>query len=567
MVSPVIPGAGGNTSVMPGSGGDLNTIIANALANLGNGGSTKGRQAVTYQDGSKGSFDPNTGTYYDANGAIVPDPQGKGALTFDQQYALATAPRSSSSTSYGVSDIGPNALANDAANRAATAQQEAAKLSAQLANYAAQIAQTEQQIAQAQQLYNFNVSKQGFADATSNATLANQAAQGVATQQAQIATLGIQMAQLQESHAAAQAQLNQTVALANASAQQAAAQFNSQMKFNVEQGNVQANQQKQTLLNTINQTVASEAANPGDRGQYAAYVLANQNKGFGQGDAGLANGANFLTPASLAPLQGSLEQKNQVAAQPDNPYTFTPVQAAQATAPVLPALDLSQVKMPTVQNFVGNVPAPNYGATGSTALQNLVNGVVPTSQNSTDFENRPTNPAETVAYQQAKGLPQWVIGSGLTQKADGGMVKGAYISGEAGPELNIPMGKGHALVINAEQMAKMKPAMVKQLKKMADGGVFSNGTVFPLGQGQDQTLARNFLSQATAAARAGTPFANGVLPTPVFASSPAFNPIVTQLLDSLNAQARGLPPGEYTRQAALLAPQGLNNVGAIGRTA
>jgi len=429
-----------------------------------------------------------------------------------------------------------------------------------------QIAQKNTELEQARVLQNFNVSKQGFADATSNATLANQAAQGIATQQAQIATLGVQLSQLQDTHNSAQAALNQTVALANQSAQNSANQFNSQMKFNVEQGNVQANAQKQTLLNTINGTVASEAANPGDRGQYAAYVLANQNKGFGQGDAGLANGANFLSPASLAPLQGSLEQKNQVAAQPDNPYSFTPIQAAQATAPVLPALDLSKVTMPTVQPFVSNVPAPNYnnvtlpGTTDTAATNPGAN--TGTTQNTGSLTQDQLN-----AMIRAQSPAGSAGATPLPQKASGGMVSGAYIGDEKGPEMHIPLGEGHAFVIDAKTLKKMKPGMIAQLKKMASGGVFSNGTVFPFGQGQDQSLAQNFLSQATSAARAGTPFAQGNLPTPVYVSSPGFNPIVTSLLDSLNAQARGLPPGEYTRQAGLLTPQGLNNVGAIGRTA
>jgi hypothetical protein len=78
--------------------------------------------------------------------------------------------------------------------------------------------------------------------------------------------------------------------------------------------------------------------------------------------------------------------------------------------------------------------------------------------------------------------------------------------------------------------------------------------------GQDTSAARSFLDLSSLNARAGTPWqGNGVLPTPVYASSPGFSPVVAQLLAGLRAQQSGLPADVFMQQAQALTPAGVTD--------
>ena len=96
---------------------------------------------------------------------------------------------------------------------------------------------------------------------------------------------------------------------------------------------------------------------------------------------------------------------------------------------------------------------------------------------------------------------------------------------------------------------------------MAYGDVFEG-----LGTDQDRTLSTAFQKETSDRARAGTPFAQGALPTSVYASSPGFNPDVAKLLASINAQATGQPADDYLRRSQLYQPTATRESG-VGRTA
>ena len=144
--------------------------------------------------------------------------------------------------------------------------------------------------------------------------------------------------------------------------------------------------------------------------------------------------------------------------------------------------------------------------------------------------------------------------------AKGGVANGAYISGERGPELNIPLGD-KTIVLNQKQM---KAAGIDLKKLMAGGNKpkqFADGGVFDQGWGNvtdpDRTLSMNFLNDALARARAGTPWQSGPLPTPVYASTPGFSPLVMQTLGSLTSMAQGIPTEYFQELAAKYRPSGV----------
>lgn len=149
----------------------------------------------------------------------------------------------------------------------------------------------------------------------------------------------------------------------------------------------------------------------------------------------------------------------------------------------------------------------------------------------------------------------------------GGIANGAYISGERGPELNIPIGD-KTIILNQKQMKAagidLKELMYGKPQQFAGGGIFDAG--WGNVQDADRTRAMQFLNDATARARAGTPFATGALPTPVYASSPGFSPIVTDVLGSLTSMEQGIPAEYFKELAARYRPTGVRE-SPIGRSA
>jgi hypothetical protein len=113
-------------------------------------------------------------------------------------------------------------------------------------------------------------------------------------------------------------------------------------------------------------------------------------------------------------------------------------------------------------------------------------------------------------------------------------------------------------------MNKMPSAPLNEISEMLNsmglgripGYAEGTGSVFGELPMQDTTDARNFLTKSLENALSNTPWTTANLPSAVYASTPGTDPVVAQILGSLNAQARGIPAQTFLRQASLLAPEG-----------
>lgn len=492
-------------------------------------------------------------------------PETSSGLTFEQQMALKQTP--SFSVSQSIAD--PQSIAI-----------QMQQLQLQQQQIDEQIRQNQANQAIANATLDFQKSKEAFAQETTNKTLAQQAK--VALQQNAVAVAGLQLQQagMVAQRDALQAQMAQQTALANfaaindaartnAASENDASKFNATMGFNVEQANRQAEIQRQAQLQQLAESVATAGADAGDRGKLAGLLLAN--RGWGEANTALAD-ADLRTTQSTAPLESLLRTREDVQNQPKNPFTYTPITAATynptlASAPNVSPLDLSRITIPQAGGGVsgggggGQMVAQSPQAVtdyGGNLLQALM-GAGASADSAGGF-------ASIAAQQAQAGVPQAEI-AGFPKAAHGGQMDGAYISGERGPEINIPLGNGQALVLNQQQAAQhgidIRQLMAAGQPNYQDGGVFSGfGNV----QDTDRTRSFDFLNQASGIARAGTPFAQGTLPTPVYASSPGFNPVVAKLLASISAQAQGIPADFWLSQASMYRPAGINER-AIARSA
>ncbi len=333
----------------------------------------------------------------------------------------------------------------------------------------------------------------------------------------------------------------------------------------------------------IGTKIGELAANPIDRGQEAATIL-------GMGGAwGMANRQSEITNDSLVPLQNALSSQQsamgdlgniqrmadtaQTAFNNYNPQTgvFPQQAAAPVAAPGAPPAP-SSAPLPSSQPVLppSAMTPPTPGTPNTTPPGLDLNLGQP------PLAPPPQGGITPDAF--IRPLPPGTL-PGL---ATGGDTEGAYISGEKGPEINIPSttNPGETVVINAEQ-AKHFGINLDKLAKYEAGGIFSlasktpqsnpvpvtAGSIYGAGGGNiDTSPARDFLTGALNRATAGTPFNASRLPAPVFASAPGFSPDVTKLLASLNAMAGLYSPEEYQRLAQVYAPQGITGTN-IGRSA
>jgi hypothetical protein len=398
-----------------------------------------------------------------------------------------------------------------------------------------------------------------------------EASRDLFTQQNSIANLQLNIAQMQQSRSNLQAQMDWNVEQLNTNALNEAMRFNTQQQFAVEQANVAAQQRRQEQLQSLARDISEAAKAPGDYGKLAALTLANT--GWGAPATAIGKGADLRTTQSLAPLESQLRTRQDVMAQPERPFTFTPITPSMAQRPVIAPLDLSQIKIPQIQQIqqiqqqpdikvmpTGVTLAPNaisQAAAVSPILGNLVGAL------GQGASSQSVNAALNAAIAAQQGGP-----TGYQGMAKGGVANGAYISGERGPELNIPLGD-KTIVLNQKQM---KAAGIDLKKLMSDSNKpkqFADGGVFDQGWGNvtdpDRTLSMNFLNDALARARAGTPWQSGPLPTPVYASTPGFSPLVMQTLGSLTSMAQGVPTEYFQELARKYAPSGLSE--SYGRMA
>lgn len=443
----------------------------------------------------------------------VSDPQARNeALTFEQQQALRGTPSVSSSTSQSFQD--PAVLAENVRQFDAT--------------YAQKDAQNAREAAQAQATQAFLQQKEAFAEAQDNTRLLNEARQQAFTNNLTLVNLQTQRQQMQ-------AQRDQ---------------FNATMQMQIAQANRDAERQRTQDLEAVNRDVASFAGDATDYGKLAAFQQGHG--GWGQA-AGASGNADFRTEQSLQPLAGALANRETLS-RPAQQIQYNPL------AP-LPMLDLSSLT---------NQPPATTTSQRNGSLSNVWGGELSGNNAADAFAGTGTQGMFVDALKATGYKPANTNAQGdIPAAANGGMQRGAYISGEAGPELNIPMGKGKALVLNAEQMAKMKGNHIKALAEMATGGVFDNGNILNL-DALDTTQARQFGNDAFARGLQNAGLSN--VPTPVYASSPGFSPIAAQLYGGLGALAGRGPADLYQQQARQLAPTSYAyNVVArqqpVGRTA
>lgn len=328
----------------------------------------------------------------------------------------------------------------------------------------------------------------------------------------------------------------------NATGQQRASEFNATQGLATEQANNQAEAQKRRDLADANTALGTLAQDTGNRGRFATFATAN--RGFGQDNTAIGQGTSLIDNTSVGPLEQGITSKNALQATPDRPYTFNPV--------TFSPIAFNPVAAPQFGGGPLSTFTPPSQATPTPAAQPALDASGRTQTTITNDNN------QTRAIAAALGLPA---------AEHGGMMRGAYMSGDStdgkeNAEINIPLGGAGAMVISTKGM---KPAQIKALKakmqKFATGGLFDQ-----LG---DSPLSKQFLEDSSAKFREGTPWANkpGALPSPVYQSSPGFNPQLASLLNAGRALEQGVPTEFSSWLASRYALDTISGPRIVSRTA
>jgi len=339
-------------------------------------------------------------------------------------------------------------------------------------------------------------------------------------------------------------------------------QFNATMQQRVAEQNQDFETKRRDRLAGIATQAGTLAQDAGDRGKLAATMLANSGWG---GASKALTGENYITEESLTPLESLLRTRQEVAGQA-SPYTFTPTERPERLQmPVLPDLSAMMQGVQTSQTVGGSIPgATSVTGVGPVTYQpgvgyvdsggNAVGSSNPGSSLAGQLTGMGANPESAAAW-GAMANKQ----AGVPAAAHGGRMDGAYISGERGPEINIPLGDGQTLVLNQQQASKMGLDLRKMMENgqpnYQAGGIFSGA--FENVTDADRSLSRDFVEQAGQRALAGTPWAGGNLPGPVYLSSPSIDPITSQLIGSLKAIREGVPAQATQYYAGLYRPTGM----------
>lgn len=331
-------------------------------------------------------------------------------------------------------------------------------------------------------------------------------------------------------------------------------EFNARMLFDVQQANIANEEKRQGRLSDLATQIGTLAQDPGDRAKYASTVLANSGMAFGQDRAT----GDMRTSDSLMPLESLLRQRSDLMGQ--QPQVNVPpvsgINLAGLQAPTANPAALPQPQMPdTTPGYDTGTGQPGIPY-GGIALdpEEIMAGAQYADTPGNYGGTQPLNLAALMGALPQQQQAQAIIGpdNELPMKRHGGMEDEAFIAGESGPEIVIPKADGKAVILNAEQ-AKVAGIDLSKLQKFADGGLFDG-----LIKDNDRGMATSFLNEATTRALSGTPWAGGSIPSPTFASSPGFDPIVAQLMASINAMQTGVPAASYLRNAALRRPAGVN---------
>lgn len=440
----------------------------------------------------------------------VPIPQKAVApvLSYDQQMALATAPRSSSSFSTSQSFQDPAALAEQKRVNDAT------------------IARWTQQDALAEQQQRYLERKDAWAQANNDSRLQLDT-------QGQLATIKQQRDQLNFQIQNAQ----QQAAQAQQAMEQRNNEFNATQKLATDTANAQFADRAATRLQQVNSDIGTLGADAGDRGKWASFVTANS--GWGADNTGLP-GTNLITADSARPLEHSLATRNALMTQNNAPFMFNPI--ASPTAGPLSAADIvsratragwtptpgqeGQYNIDSADRFLkGNAAQPVQAATAANP------GMVPPAPSMGAAR------VEANGRMDAAGVPSFV-----PRFEDGGasvdqdmLMTIAAILGMEPKAVAGEKGKanGETVMSNGDVVViPDKGKLASKQKKMATGGLNLAGS----------PLSMDFLQTASTKARSGTPWSGGgVLPTPVYESSPGTDPGFAAILDSVRALEQGVP--------------------------
>ena len=298
------------------------------------------------------------GTTYTAPNVAKP------GLTFDQEVKLRGTPTSSSS--FGVSELGPVAAQLRREEAEATIAAAKIKAEADLRVNNAAILKGEEETAIAKRNEAFAIDKDGYARSVDNVKLQREAQSELFKQQNEVARLTAEQVGLVARRDESQAALDQAVNLANLSAEQRGKEFNVTQEFNVQRANEEAARARQQQLQTLGTDIGKLGADSGDRGKYAATILANS--GWGQVDRALS-GTNMNTTASLSPLESLLRQREAVQNLSDKPYTYTPTTISTAARTQMGPVDFSRMQMPTLQPLAAFTSPGRYTPNTQTAVQ------------------------------------------------------------------------------------------------------------------------------------------------------------------------------------------------------
>jgi hypothetical protein len=221
--------------------------------------------------------------------------------------------------------------------RWAELQQQIAQADAELQE---QIRQNRIAEAQERENYDFLVKKQRFAESQDNKRLANETSAQMFNQEQMIANLQMQGLQMQVEQQNLQMQ-----------AQMEVDSFNSQMGFSVAQANQQAAAQKREELAQSARDISGFSQSPTDWGRLAAFETAGRV--WGDEDQAIREEGGFITDKSLQPLAQGLDNRDRIIATPDNPFSFTPIQA-----PTFQPFELPQLPTPTIAPVATPEAAP-----------------------------------------------------------------------------------------------------------------------------------------------------------------------------------------------------------------
>lgn len=471
---------------------------------------------------------------------------GTGGNTFEQDMALASATRhstsSSSSTSQSFQDpavlqLQREQLAQEQALASQKLQQES-QIALQNLNLGLQT--LNQRTAADQQNMQFLREKLKIETDAGQQDRAQRTQEFASTLQLRLNDQNMQRVQFQTQIRQENAKLAFAAQQANQQAKQAADQINEQRRT----ANLEARRG-----NALD--VAGLSKDPGDRTALAAYLNARGGQ-LGALGTGMAQGADFRTEESLTPLREALGLRDELA---KGPQTYTP---EMITAP--------QTEVPNTPEFTAPVPTTPTTPAPAAAAPNGLAAPAPPINFAGLYPNAGTwnpNNAKTgfTGSVDANGnlvaTPQLEQG-GIVDQLFGPAtaIVGDSSDNQENQELAMALPGGKLVVIPLK--GKKAP---KGVKKAETGGVFGAPT-----PATTADPARAFLDQAFGSALKGSPWAGGT-PTPISVAAAGTSPFLQRYAAGLASSGRGVMDQLFAEELAKLKPISLAGQGVVRRSA